>query len=380
MFRRRKATQSEVVARRMRRYFAALTSRDPEQVALAYGRALWRSRAEALADHKQLARARFTVALTTGDDIEEFRRITKRATLVSDTLLLSHDGTGNFHSIGLRKETWEPGRSRGDRANELLAMSDNIAGWADPPAPSDFDRKVHQEWYGMLCPDLAGLGSWLLDAEGLLTSGLAWYLPTFASGKRTELENFTSTDPIRGIQPYRSADFLIRDGRAVEMSGTQPLKSRLVRPVMSIDLPFVDGVDLKTFSELTVQEFASYTAFRDVLRLSLLELDDSLHADQSEREMLRLALRIKDEIRGVATQMRTVRRKRAVAVTGAALGSVSALLVAVYGPALEAAIAALGATGGVWGVVHAAAEHSSRDLRDGTWYYVWALSRASTMT
>lgn len=73
--------------------------------------------------------------------------------------------------------------------------------------------------------------------------------------------------------------------------------------------------------------------------------------------------------------MQNARRKRAVAVTGAVVGAV---LVAVYGPALVAAVTAVGAgTGGVWGIIHAFGDNSLRALREDKWYYVWVLDRNS---
>lgn len=75
--------------------------------------------------------------------------------------------------------------------------------------------------------------------------------------------------------------------------------------------------------------------------------------------------------------MNMARRKRAVAVTGAGIGSVSAVLVAVYGPVFQEALAAVGASGGLWGVLHAATDNGVRDLRENKWYYVWALAQKS---
>jgi len=98
---------------------------------------------------------------------------------------------------------------------------------------------------------------------------------------------------------------------------------------------------------------------------------------QSDRELLKLGLQIKDYVRSARAQMEAARRKRAVSVTGAAIGSVAAILVAVYGPALATAIAAVGASGGVWGIISAAADNNIRTLREDKWYYVWALAKES---
>jgi hypothetical protein len=109
-------------------------------------------------------------------------------------------------------------------------------------------------------------------------------------------------------------------------------------------------------------------------------MDMALNAVQSDRELLKLGLQIKDHVRSVHSEMETARRKRAVSVTGAMIGSVGAILVAVYGPALEAAIAAIGASGGVWGIIHATTENNTRALREDKWYYVWALAEKSNPT
>lgn len=58
-------------------------------------------------------------------------------------------------------------------------------------------------------------------------------------------------------------DFLVRDGRAIEEvegSGSGPVQSRVVRPILQMDLPFIDGVPMATASRITVEEFGSYRA------------------------------------------------------------------------------------------------------------------------
>jgi hypothetical protein len=337
-------------------HFAALEDRGPDEAALAYGRALWRSGTEKLADQDRLERTRFTVALSTGRGIAEFRRITKRATLVSDTLLLSPHDTGRFHRLGMLRETWLPQHKSYGVTERRRSYSDQFSDLMEP----------------------------------LLTAGLAWYLPRYASGFRPKpsrphpfsTRRLGKADKISNILRYPGPDFLIHDNQAVDMSGTAPEKSKFVRPVLRIELPFVDAVDLKTFGKITIHEFGSYQGFRYFLRDRFLELDDAMHADQPDSEIARLGQEIKEEIRMMDAKMRAVRRQRAVAVTGAVVGSVQAVLVAVYGPVWAAAtVAALGAAGGggVWGVINAAAQH--RKLRDEEpWYYVWALSRKSTVT
>lgn len=149
--------------------------------------------------------------------------------------------------------------------------------------------------------------------------------------------------------------------------------------MLEVDLPFVDGISLQDFSKITIGEFASYSAFRDFLRQTFPDMDTALNAVQSERELLKLSLQIKDHVRSVRSKMEKARRKRAVSVTGAVIRSVGALLLAVYGPALATAVATIGASGGVWGIIHAASENSTHALRQDKWYYVWALAKKSNL-
>lgn len=60
----------------------------------------------------------------------------------------------------------------------------------------------------------------------------------------------------------------VEDGRIVDASGIEPLKSKVVRPIPRIDLPFIDGVNLREFSQITVNEFNPYSGFRDFLSSS----------------------------------------------------------------------------------------------------------------
>jgi len=180
-------------------------------------------------------------------------------------------------------------------------------------------------------------------------------------------------------QQAECIDYLIRDGRAIDASGAHPNKSRFIRPILEIDLPFVDGVSLKDFSDITVSEFDSYQGFRTFLRSSFLELDDALDAVQSEREMMRIATDIEDNVRQLKTQMTAVRRRRAFDASAAALGTVGAVLAAVYGPVFEEAFKIAGLNGSVWAIVDAARTNSPRDLKQNRWYYVWALSRKANL-
>jgi hypothetical protein len=365
MFRRKRGVvQNEIVARRMWKFFRTLKDEhraDPKVVAELYGKLLWNNATGRLVAEKRLSRSRYYVGLSIGDGGDNFDKLTKRVTLISDTLLLSHDWTGKYHHLN---------------TDTQYVPAESYAG-------QRVYRPGSEKRYGMHCPSLAGLGRWILDAEPLLKAGLVWYLPSYSvSTAKVDAPAHAEwkKGPFSEAEQVKAIDYLIRDGRAVDASGAEPIKSQLVRPVLRIDLPFVEGVNLQDFSKITIEEFASYSDFRDFLRQSFLDMDMALNAVQSDRELLKLGLQIKDHVRSIRSEMETARRTRAVAVTGAAIGFVGAILVAVHGPALAAAVAAIGgASSGVWGIIHATTENNTRALRENKWYYVWVLAKKSNI-
>jgi hypothetical protein len=132
-----------------------------------------------------------------------------------------------------------------------------------------------------------------------------------------------------------------------------------VRPILKIDLPFVEGVSLKDFSRITVDEFDSYSGFRNFLRKQLLDMDDSLNHVQSEIALAKLSVEIGEGVRSVHSDMRKARRTAVLSATGAAIATTTATLVAVYGPALKEAMAIIGGAGGAWGVINAIASNNT---------------------
>ncbi|MFL6119049.1 hypothetical protein [Actinophytocola sp.] len=374
MFPRRSVVENEIVARQMKQFFRSLREIRPEGVAKSYGAFQWDRIRESLDNAIELSRSRYHISLSAGR--EDFEQLTKRAALVSDTLLLCHDWTGTYHGIGeSRRKGLEYSAPRYTVADSNYA----VAEWRAQQREHDVRQGESARVYGMHCPDLDELGRWLLGARDLLEAGLVWYLPSYSVvthhvGERREpyLQHFGTAERAKAV------DFLVRDGRAVDMSDVWPTKSHLVRPLLQIDLPFMDGVGIRDFSKITIEEFDSYSAFRDFLRRTFLEMDQSLNAVQSDLEIAKLGVQIREQVRAARSEMKQLRRKRSVAVTGLAVGSVATMLVAVYGSVLAAAITALSASGGgLWSYMNAAAEKNPSVPCETTWHYVWVLAKKS---
>ncbi|MEU5109603.1 hypothetical protein AB0H07_46470 [Streptomyces sp. NPDC021354] len=330
-----------------------------QDVALKYGRMLDRH-------YKRLLRAKaastspYYVGLSA--DVESFTHVTKRLVLVADTTLLSDHGVGAVHELGERVRNY--------RHLHPVTFEEEESG--------TLTRR-----YGMVTKDLVKLGQWLLDAEPLLRSGLAWYGPVFTEGSvgtvsiMTFSEHRTPPGPLPSFRD-RSIDFVVEHGRAVDLARTKPLASRVVRPILEIDLPFIDGLSLSDFAQVTCEEFDSYRQYRDFMRSRLLELDDALEAVDSQVALERVALSMRDELNAATAEMSSAARSGALNRCGAVLGTTSAVLAAVRPEALQGALAssatiAAGATG-LWPTIQAFADIKPKRAH-GKWHYVWVLQK-----
>ncbi|RPE36740.1 hypothetical protein [Kitasatospora cineracea] len=346
--RERRGPQDQVVAARMNAFFGHLTRQqraDPQEVARCYAIDLAQHRGRLLAG-KHDSRSPYYVGLSAGP--ADFIRVTKRVTLVTDTMLLT-EHRGSAHQLGLR------------------------SAFPGVPGNAPAMARAARERYAVVSEDLAALGCWLLDAEPLLRTGLAWFCPQYVTGRA--LPNFRTEQLPAGT--VEVADYLIEHGRAVDLSTAKPLASRVVRPVLEIDLPFLDGLSLADFARVTREEFDSYRLFRDFMRARLLELDGALEAEDSQVQLERLALAIREEVEAARTSLTTASRTRALTRAGAVVSSTGALLAAVRPDALAGALAttttAVSGLAGLWPVVQAYADRARG--HQGKWHYVWVLHR-----
>lgn len=352
------------MAARMNEFYDSLSGQERasvQDVALKYGRTV-HGYYERLLSAKAASTSPYYVGLSS--EVGSFTHVTKRVALVADTVLLSDHGVGQVHEIGNRRESLylredvEMGHPGGE----------HITTWR----------------YGMVTRNLTSLGQWLLDAEPLLRSGLMWYGPVFTEGRPGyfAVEGGEIFEDRQAALPAsvddRSIDFVVEHGRAVDLATAKPLASRVVRPILEMDLPFVDGLSVSDFAQVTSDEFDCYRQYRDFMRSRLLELDDALEAVDSQVALEQVALAIRDELNAATAEMRRAARARALSRSGALVGTTSAVLAAVRPEALQGALAtsatvAAGATG-LWPTIQAFADAKAKHT-GGKWHYVWALQK-----
>lgn len=303
-----------------------------EAVALEYAKWMWSQNVNDTRLQISSKPARLNVALAA--DIKDVARLTRRGILIAESLLLATGDDGTQHQIGNSYAVWDAGQTYGTNY--------------------------------VICSDISAMGSWITDCRKLIENELAVWLPTYNGSQGGYLVGSLSEQ----IARHRIATWTGK---------RDPLLNRLVHPVLRIELPYIDGTSLHTLSQIIVNEGTSYEAFRDFLRRRFLDLDMACDSEQMDRELIKIGTEIADGIRGVGAELDRIRSRRAVAATGAAIGSVVATLVAVYGPAFGTAASILGAGGGVWGMINAMAESRSyKSVQESTpWYFVWTLARAS---
>lgn len=348
------------MAFQMNKFYDSLSDQDrarPSELAVEYGRAL-RSRYRTLLNGKDASTDPYYVGLSSG--LGSFTHVSKRVPLVTGTMLLSDHGVGKVHQIGV----------------QLTALTSG---------PGPYGDSNEETRYGMVTQDLAELGQWLLDAEPLMRRGLAWYGPVFTKGKSQLLclDDLTKQPEPPPLPSFidRSIDFVVKNGRAVDLSRDKPRASRVVRPILEIDLPFIDGLSLSDFAQVTSDEFDSYKKFRTFLRSRLLELDDALEAVDSQVALERVALSIRDEMDAATAEMDSAARSKALNRSGAVLGTTSAVLAAVRPDAFQNALTvgstiAAGAAG-LWPTIQAFSDIKSKGAQ-GKWDYVWVLQNKSS--
>jgi hypothetical protein len=152
-------------------------------------------------------------------------------------------------------------------------------------------------------------------------------------------------------------------------------KSASIRPIVTLKIPVIENTTLQDFCKITADEEASFTNFKDYIREKLLDLRANETSEVYETGLTRIGLEMAKEVRMLDNEFIALQRKRAFQVTGAALGSCTAMLVAVVGGALAAVPGVVGAGGGLIALLNAieAAQTKSIQLHGNPCYYLWLL-------
>ncbi|MEV5813450.1 hypothetical protein [Streptomyces mutabilis] len=341
-------------------FFDKLTKaerKDPEAVAKKYADALYERGKVPLSKRRLLSRNELHVGLNVTPHNMDV--VTKRAVLVSNVLTLSQPiSSGTYHSLGRHRET-------------IADFSQPGPGFSDHLGPEARLRRRSVR-YGFNCDDLGMLGKWILEAEGLMRKGVLWYHPAFMQAKVDDDDSLTADEVT--LQPL--ADYIVRDRRLIiDGPGADLMKGKVIRPIFSMELPFVDGVSLSDFSKITRDEFDSYTMFKGVLNNVFLSMDKNLEDTESRAELLKLQQEIESGVAEIRAKMKTAGGTRWAQAAGATFVTGLASFFVFKGSDLTPWLTAAGAsTGGLGSAVLNAVNDRNKKHRDNKWYFAWALS------
>jgi hypothetical protein len=237
----------------------------------------------------------------------------------------------------------------------------------------------------ILCPDLLQLGEWLRACRPLLLEGDVFYLPNIRVDPNYDAEpyntgSFQCRAAERHIVSAHMWDVLIKNKTVLEdlQNPQYSINKRLLKPILSLELPIIENIDLETFSRITVDEKETFIAFRDFLQLKLLELIDIQQSETFYKDLKRFSIEVRDGVRGLNTQMRNLKRKAAFQATEAVVGAFTAVLICINTMNIDS-LATLGGSGsGIWLVSRVIEQYVAKrkELEGSPYFYLWLLSRS----
>ena len=340
----------------MRTFFDGLdssTERDPEKLALAFANHFWsksgwenrHSGQKVTVPHDSIN----NVSILARETALSF--LTKRTSLVADTTLLTHYG---------------------EKKHVFYEYEDSPPG----PAGTGFDDRNDTISY-LRCPNLRELGEWLKNCKPLLLQGDVFYFPDILvhrvkEGRYTGEDEWDSEETIGPL-----CNLIVENKKLVDTATTNIVKSNLIQPILDLDLPYIENVDLGTFCKITSDEKESFLRFRDFLRLKFLDLKQNEGSESFDANLLKIGIELREGVRSLGSDFDRLKRKSAFQVTNAVIASTTATLVALNSAALGFLPQVLGTSGGLVGITIALEQYLSekQKLGDSSFYYLWLFSK-----
>lgn len=226
----------------------------------------------------------------------------------------------------------------------------------------------------------ARLGAYLRSCRPLIESGRMLYFP------RVSIDSYTSdNDPGADLGVFsRDEDIsilqlfdMVISGRTIIRTRIESqLARRLLEPLLTVELPYLENTTLYDFCRIAVDESEALDAARAYFRTQALGVG-MVDGHPDSAEVAKLSIAVHDSIRAIESELKRVRRKTAVQSSGAAIATISATLVAIYGKDLSTYLSILGASGGAWGAIQATDSYveSKAMIKDRPLYLMWLLSK-----
>ncbi len=296
--------------------------------------------------------------ISVASDESSLEILTRRAPLVADQVILTHEASTLYVDP-------RPGGSAKAGQYFLSRREYETKG-------RYLNAEVTEQTY-VHCSGFGALGDYLRAVEPMLQSGLITYIPRVSvSADEYTVGSGWPTSDDKDV----AAELFVANRRIVDVVGRQH-KAALLRPVLSLDLPYLEGPQLGDYARILVEEGQALSIIQNHLRPKLLEITAAPDSDEFHTRMAVLSSEIAEGVRAVTSDMRLTARRNAVQVSGASLAVCTAALLAVDAAALVELASTLGVSGGVWGLVNALQQGGERraEVRDRPYYFLWVMDR-----
>lgn len=286
------------------------------------------------------------ISLVADDSSLEF--ITKRLSLISDMGIISH---------------------RTDKPFKYLYQS-NYSNYA-------FDSGDSEESYSSLhvdVPDLANLGNWISKCRDLIVKNSILYVPRIKTELFHQVYGYSGSGPsIQISEPI--VDAIFRDKKLAELSESNPVKSKYVKSIVSLNIPVIDNVDLELFSKVTSDDSSQVENLRRYLREMFLEIANNETSEHFYSKMEVISLRMKRELAGLTEDFRALEAKRTFQISGSTVTTMTATLVAINSNLFDVADQIIGASGGLYLFLQVLlnGKLSKDKIKQNPFYYFWYL-------
>lgn len=195
--------------------------------------------------------------VTIASEINSFEFITKRASLITDQLILTEQGNTNY------------------KIEHHQSYSASYNG-------SDFDEFVY-----LKCNNINELGSWLINCKDLLIDGNVLYYPNL----HYEMSDIGDIKRSGVITELEIIDAIFENSLMCRFNKNILSKSML-RPIMTLEIPYIEGIPLTDFSKILLDN-------QDIIQVFKLELNEqllSINPESSENELQLICSRIENNM------------------------------------------------------------------------------------
>jgi hypothetical protein len=232
--------------------------------------------------------------------------------------------------------------------------------------------------------DLVVLENWLSQSQPFLETENIFYLPL---SKNFDLDEAVSVDKpnidsllkqlpiqklgLQDINPFKTPHLGFRDGD-VKLSRPEFV------PILNIELPALEEIDLKNLSKLMKDYPDELCSFRDFLLSQVDKMRsaaiESEHFDQDCRGIER---EIRDQLRKVKSDYKKAKLKLAFSLTGGIIASFTLVLYCVIRGSGDI-LSILGPGGVVYQLSSAYSEYlaSKLEMKDNPVYFLWQLGES----